>query len=425
MPKASKKKIKVKRHDPLEHQIADSLQTGYLKAPKAAKKEKEEMESEGTEFVTDKLSRKIMATATAQQAELDQDDDFEDEKEPSTVFHMSSCGSGSEHVKLKQDELQDADLDEDDGGDIGIEDIDEAQLEMFLPTNQPSRRNLADMIMQKIMEKEAGDPHMNGLDTTTETLDPKLVTVYNQVGDYLASFTSGKIPKAFKIIPSLKNWEEILLLTKPDKWTAQAYSVATRLFASNLNEKMAQRFFNTILLPKIREDIEVKKKLNFHLYASIKKAIYKPAAFFRGILLPLAAEDCTAREALIMSSILSKVSIPVLHASVALLKFANMPYSGATTLFMKTLLDKKYSLPYRVIDTLTKYFVKFQNDPRRLPVIWHQNVLMFVQRYKNDLSPEQKAGLRVVLRKHTHPTITPEVRRELNQEVAMATMMEV
>jgi essential nuclear protein 1 len=324
--------------------------------------------------------------------------------------------------KLKQEELLEADVDDDEGGDIGIEEIDEAQLEMFLPANQPSRRNLADMIMQKIMEKEAKGP---AAEEDTEALDPKLVTVYNQVGDYLGSYTSGKIPKAFKIIPSLKNWEQILLLTKPDKWTAQAYSVATRLFASNLNEKMAQRFFNTILLPKIREDIEVKKKLNFHLYASIKKAIYKPAAFFRGILLPLAAEDCTAREALIMSSILSKVSIPVLHASVALLKLANMPYSGATTLFMKTLLDKKYSLPYRVIDTLTKYFVKFQQDQRRLPVIWHQNMLMFVQRYKNDLSLEQKDGLRAVLRKHTHPTITPEVRRELNQEVAVATMMEV
>jgi len=382
------------------------------------------MESEeGSEFIPDKLSRKIMAAATAQQAELEQDDDFEEDdddekKTPSTVFHIK----GGEHMKLRQDELQDADIEDDDGGDIGIEEIDEAQLEMFLPANQPSRCNLADIIMQKIKEKEAGGMMVS--EEHTETLDPKLVTVYNQVGDYLASFTSGKIPKAFKIIPSLKNWEEILLLTKPDKWTAQAYSVATRLFASNLNEKMAQRFFNTILLPKIREDIEVKKKLNFHLYASIKKAIYKPAAFFRGILLPLAAEDCTAREALIMSSILSKVSIPVLHASVALLKLANMPYSGATTLFMKTLLDKKYSLPYRVIDTLTKYFVKFQTDFRRLPVIWHQNVLMFVQRYKNDLSPVQKDGLRAVLRMHTHPTITPEVRRELNQEVT-ATMMEV
>jgi essential nuclear protein 1 len=61
---------------------------------------------------------------------------------------------------------------------------------------------------------------------------------------------------------------------------------------------------------------------------------------------------------------------------------------------MKTLLDKKYSLPYRVIDSLTTYFVNFQSDARALPVIWHQNLLMFVQRYKNDLSPTQKNALK-------------------------------
>lgn len=400
----------------MDVQIAASMETGYLKAPRAEKKKKEkpkEVEEEG--FVPDTLSRKIMATATEQREELDHDEDYEEMK--TAVIHMQGGDSG----KLKQDDLQEADLEED-GGDIGIEEIDEAQLEMFLPANQPSRRNLADMIMQKIMEKETGT-QMDG-EEDKEGLDPRLVAVYTQVGEYLASYTSGKIPKAFKIIPSLKNWEEILLLTKPDRWSVQSYAVATRLFASNLNEKMAQRFFNTILLPKIREDIEVKRKLNFHLYSSIKKAIYKPAAFFRGILLPLAAEDCTAREGLIMASILSKVSIPVLHASVALLKLANMPYSAPTTLFMKTLLDKKYNLPYRVIDTLTKYFVKFQGNQSRLPVIWHQNLLMFVQRYKNDLSPEQKDSLRALLRKHPHPTISAEVRRELAQETT-ATMMEV
>lgn len=36
--------------------------------------------------------------------------------------------------------------------------------------------------------------------------------------------------------------------------------IATRLFASNLNEKMAQRFYNLVLLPKLREDIEVRKR---------------------------------------------------------------------------------------------------------------------------------------------------------------------
>lgn len=40
---------------------------------------------------------------------------------------------------------------------------------------------------------------------------------------------------------------------------------ATRIFTSNLNAAMAQRFFNLVLLPRIRDDILDEKKLNFHL----------------------------------------------------------------------------------------------------------------------------------------------------------------
>lgn len=62
---------------------------------------------------------------------------------------------------------------------------------------------------------------------------------------------------------------------------------ATRIFASNLKEKMAQRFFNLVLLPRIRDDIMQYKKLNFHLYQALRKALFKPAAFMKGILIPL------------------------------------------------------------------------------------------------------------------------------------------
>lgn len=47
------------------------------------------------------------------------------------------------------------------------------------------------------------------------------------------------------------------------------------------------RFFNLVLLPRLRDDIDEYKKLNYHLYECLFKAIYKPAAFFKGILLPL------------------------------------------------------------------------------------------------------------------------------------------
>lgn len=39
----------------------------------------------------------------------------------------------------------------------------------------------------------------------------------------------------------------------------------------------------------MREDIHENKKLNIHLYNCLKKSLYKPAAFFKGFLFPLAA----------------------------------------------------------------------------------------------------------------------------------------
>ncbi len=184
-----------------------------------------------------------------------------------------------------------------------------------------------------------------------------------RVGKYLSHYSSGKIPKAFKIVPTLKNWEEVLYLTQPDAWTAQSMYVATRLFASNLNPKMAQRFYNLVLLPRLRKDMESRKVHNYHQYQAVKKALYKPPAFFKvsscdadagdmscctgacichmyvatcymlmsspyaytqGLLLPMVEEGCNVREGIIMSSILAKCSIPVLHAAVAILKLTQV-----------------------------------------------------------------------------------------------------
>ena len=47
-------------------------------------------------------------------------------------------------------------------------------------------------------------------------------------------------------------------------------------------------------------------------------------------------------------------------------------YSGATSLFMTVLLNKKYSLPYVVIDALVAHFLSFVDDERELPVLWQQ-----------------------------------------------------
>merc|ERR1719223_1745788 len=142
-----------------------------------------------------------------------------------------------------------------------------------------------------------------------------------------------------------------------------------------MNPRMAQRFFNLVLLPAGQDDIRNNKKLNFHLYLALKKALYKPAAFFKGILLPLGESRCTLREALIVSSVLAKVSVPVLHSAVAILKLTEMSFCGAIALFLRTLLLKKYALPYKVIDELVDYFVGFTHSDEVQPLLWQQCLL--------------------------------------------------
>ena len=42
-----------------------------------------------------------------------------------------------------------------------------------------------------------------------------------------------------------------------------------------------------------------------------------------------------------------------------MLKIAEMEYSGANSIFLRLLLDKKYALPYRVLDALVFHFLGF------------------------------------------------------------------
>ena len=184
---------------------------------------------------------------------------------------------------------------------------------------------LADLIMAKM---QAGD-FVNGdepeeLETQT-LLDPKVVDAYKKLGVVLKTYRSGKLPKAFKVIPMVKNWEELLFLTQPQRWSRHAVYEATKIFSSNLNNKMAQRFYSLVLLPAVRENIAAFKKLAVQLYMAIKKSIFKTSAFFKGFLLPL-AEDASAREAVIVGSILAKMSINNLDSAAAIMKLLEMPY---------------------------------------------------------------------------------------------------
>ncbi|KAG9260728.1 bystin [Astyanax mexicanus] len=390
---------------------SDTIRTNSRVKNRGRKQEEED-------YVNEKLSRRILEQARIQQEELQTEFGVtpEAKKKPSTVLgpHTQDGDSDEEWPELGAMGTEDHEVGA--VAEVEVDPDDEKAIQMFMNKNPPVRRTLADIIMEKLTEKqtEVGTVMSEVSGMPMPQLDPRVIEVYRGVSKVLCRYRSGKLPKAFKIIPALSNWEQVLYLTDPEKWTAAAMYQATRIFSANLKERMAQRFYNLVLLPRIRDDIAEYKRLNFHLYGSLKKALFKPGAWFKGILIPLCESGtCTLREAIIIGSIITKCSIPVLHSSAAMLKLAEMEYNGANSIFLRLLMDKKYALPFRVLDALVAHFLSFRSEKRTLPVLWHQSLLTLVQRYKADLSSEQKGALLELLKIQNHSQISLEIRREL------------
>ncbi|KAM7348162.1 bystin [Cochliomyia hominivorax] len=402
MGKAKKSNVAPPKKVSLEQQLTEG------KVAKQKNRNKVHIRAEESSILDSKTSKKILEAAKKQQLELN-DDNF-----PSLVpkkrvdFDLGDINEDDENVNVNEHDFMD---------DLDIDEEDAKAFERFQnPEGGKRTLKLAEIIMDKIQEKQA-DIQTKLSDEGSlkiEDLDPRVKEMYEGVRDVMKRYRSGKVPKAFKIIPKLRNWEQILFITEPHNWSAAAMFQGARIFSSVLSQAMAQRFYNLVLLPRIRDDLAEYKKLNMHLYNALKRALFKPAAFMKGIILPLLeAGDCTLREAIIFGSVIARNSIPVLHSSACLLKICEMGYTGANSIFIRYFLDKRYALPYRVVDAAVFHFLRFENDKREMPVLWHQSLLTFVQRYKNDISSEQREALIALLRKQSHPKITPEIRREL------------
>lgn len=369
---------------------------GRLKEAKKSKVVEEEEEDEA--FIDDRTSRKILQLAREQQ---------EEEGE----------GEMLEEVEMLEEQLEEDEEEYEDFYPLEYEDeVDPVQASAFGQLNQ--LYNLADKIMAKINEREQEQVKPQGV-----LLPPKVIAAYEAVGQILSTWTHGKLPKLFKVLPSLNNWEDVVFVTNPDTWTPHVVYEATKLFVSNLQSKDAERFVRNVLLERFRLAIETSEDhlLNYHIYRALKKAMYKPGAYFRGFLFPLVEERCTVREATIAASVLSKVSVPALHSLVALLYLCQQEFSPAATVFIRVLLEKRYALPYQTVDDCVFYFMRFRDaaqgssgkDMPPLPVVWHKAFLAFATRYKNDITEDQRDFLMETVRQRWHKDIGPEIRREL------------
>lgn len=448
---------KTHRHNPLSEDI---VAIGPLR--ERSKKRKSKSEEEDDRYVDSRSSRKILKIG---QALADEVDEGSRTKEPNPAFTFESrFADEDEPAEVGQLDDEEAWGDEEEGviEEFEIDPHDMSLFNKFMPTttsqdhileptiartedNDNQGRNLAEIILEKIAAHEAvqsGGPVIHGGGPAEEAIElpAKVVEVYSKIGLILSRYKSGKLPKPFKIIPTLPQWQDLLFITRPEAWTPNACYEATRIFSS-AKPHISQQFLEIVILDRVREDIHETKKLNVHLYNALKKATYRPAAFFKGFLFPLVSSGtCTLREAHILSSVLAKISIPVLHSAAALLRLTEIAAeqtsvatesAGATNIFIRILLEKKYALPYKVIDGLVFHFLRFRAAPQmdqmndsdntaslgsnsfKLPVLWHQCLLAFAQRYRNDITEDQREALLDLLLNRGHKDIGPEVRREL------------
>eukprot|EP00879_Flechtneria_rotunda_P004242 GHRR01004490.1.p1 GENE.GHRR01004490.1~~GHRR01004490.1.p1 ORF type:complete len:506 (+),score=188.53 GHRR01004490.1:176-1693(+) len=442
------KRGKKRRQGPDKHkqdlgtQMEDPNSHGVRTHPRAEKRRKQHGGDEDEEFVPQGVSARILREARAQQEELD----AEELQQRTTAQGAAQIPTGAISTALQQ--LGDSDDEDSEGGgwkedafteagsiwgadedDIAPED--QAALAAFMSpaalqgTGAAAQRTLAEAIMTQIQQHQGVSQAAERQHKQQEFgsggvagLDERVIEVYRGVGQLLARYTTGKVPKAFKIIPNLVIWEDVLQLTDPEAWSPHAMYVATKIFVSNLNARLAQRFLALVLLPRVRRDIAEHKRLHFALFQALKKATYKAGAFYKGLLLPLCqSRTCTLREAVIFSSVLRRSSLPVLHSAAALLRLAQLEYCGTTSFFIRVLLDKKYALPYKVVDALAHHFLSFGLETRQMPVVWHQGLLCFVQRYKHQLTSADRDALKQLTKCQNHHLLSPEVLRELEHAV--------
>lgn len=479
MPKAvSPAARQARRHNPLDE---DLLARGLLKqkAPKRSGAGAGE-DDDGQGYVDSKASKRILQLGRELETEGDDEAAAAARAQKADAFGFGSRFPGDDEdaeTDVQQGAFDDDDEWEDEGktggaGDDGEGDLEPADLAAFdkivaghqdddpllssgldlhisdkaVQNNlededdtaaRPSAagsRNLADIILAKIAEHEAGQrgdgsggvdfvPAGHGAfgeDDGEIDINPKVVEVYSKCGILLSRWTSGKLPKPLKILPTVPQWETLLEIAQPEEWSPNACYEMTKIFVSAKAE-VGRRFMEMVILDRVRDDIRETKKLNVHLFAALKKSLFRPAAFFKGFLFPLVLSGTTTlREAQIISAALVRTSIPVLHSSAALKGLCDIaaeisPDSegqSAISVFIKALLDKRYALPYQVVDALVIHFLRARASAVP-PVVWHQSFLLFAQRYHDSITEDQREALLDLLLTHGHAAIGPEIRREL------------
>ncbi|GAB6032919.1 hypothetical protein CHUAL_012114 [Chamberlinius hualienensis] len=194
-----------------------------------------------------------------------------------------------------------------------------------------------------------------------------VIEAYTKVGEKLSTYKSGKIPELFKIIPTLKNWDRILNLTKPECWSTEFVYRATKIFC-NLDKSISTKFFFQYLLESLTVDKHCVNFLNMNLYQYLFGILRDPDDFLIGCLLYVGIDD---KYSLYSQNFPDRRGLP----------YPDLKYIFAVSILILKCTQSNYEFPRDVIKNVFSHFTRFLKYKDRLPIIWVKSLHSFLEKY--------------------------------------------
>ena len=147
-----------------------------------------------------RLSKNIIKQARLQAAEMEEELGT-GKARPNTV----SLGGGDSDAEEADDDEDNLEMTKYDEGEVAVNEEDELAVRMFMKPNRETRtRTLGEIINERMTEKktEIQSQFSDGTEMMKD-INPAVSEMYTEVGVLLTRYRSGKVPKAFKMLPQV------------------------------------------------------------------------------------------------------------------------------------------------------------------------------------------------------------------------------
>ncbi|VDP08425.1 unnamed protein product [Soboliphyme baturini] len=217
MPPKKRKHLKrgdhINRPLPLTSNVTDEEGNQAPRRKKLSRKKT----SRGNQYIDEDLSSKILKVASQQREELP-------DETTTLQLYIASVNKPKivPQVRFRAPSLSSDDSSGEDDSEMGmfrdqpaapvLDEKDILDFEKFMSPVPRKLKSLGDIIAEKIAAKQEEVASQLSDDVgcvVVRDIDPQVVEMYRGVGKALSSYRSGKVPKPFKIIPQLVNWEQV------------------------------------------------------------------------------------------------------------------------------------------------------------------------------------------------------------------------